>query len=347
MVKNLLLAVVSLLVCGIFLELGLRLYSAFFFPKMMVLDDKLGWKHAANVEKVFANEAGEKIRVVQNAHGHRGKFYDFKRTPEKYRILVLGDSFAEGGEVSETDLFSARLESRYPQLEVVNTGVSGYSTVQEYLYLVSAGLKFHPDRVMLLFYENDLTDNCLSYFFPFGPRPYAALDQAGIRFSEKLDPAAYRKFMLPLPFRMTLNRHSYLYYFLNSRFYYQFFWDKMQRLHAVDLAAIGEQKFEVFYRILTSIRDLLAAQRIELTVVLVPTREEVGQGFSPTLNTISEFCQQRGIEIIPLLARFQQETRGGASMYFPVDIHWTQAGHRVAAEEIGKQLRFPDSRKTR
>lgn len=346
MFKNLFLSIISLVAFCIFLELGLRLYSAFFFPKMMVLDDQLGWKHAANVAKVFTNETGAEIRIVQNAHGQRGKFYDFARTPGNDRILVLGDSFAEGGEVSEADLFSARLESRYPRLEVVNTGVSGYGTVQEYLYLVSAGWKFHPDRVLLLFYENDLTDNCLSYFFPFGPRPYAVLDQTGIHFSEKLDPAAYRKFILPLPFRLALNRYSYLYYFLNSRFYYQIFWDRMQQLHAADLAAIGEQKFEVFYRILTTMRDSLAARQIELAVVLIPTREEAAQGVSRTLDTIGEFCRKNGIAFIPLLERFHQEIRAGAGMYFPRDIHWTAAGHRVAAEEIGKHLRLPDARET-
>src|SRR5437899_11369763 len=151
--KNCLLLVVSLAICLLLLELGLRVYSAFFFPKMMVLDDKLGWKHAVNLRKTFANENGEKILVVLNAHGHRGKYYDFARHKDKYRILVLGDSFTEGVQVDEEDLFTARLEKMNPPLEVINAGVGGYGTVQEYLYLLSEGLRFNPDFVLLIFFE--------------------------------------------------------------------------------------------------------------------------------------------------------------------------------------------------
>jgi hypothetical protein len=58
---------------------------------------------------------------------------------------------------------------------------------------------------------------------------------------KKIFTAAYREFILPLPFRMTLNRHSYLYYFLNLR-YHELFFDKMQRLRLADLSRIGDEK---------------------------------------------------------------------------------------------------------
>ena len=92
------------------LELGLRAYSTFFFPKMMVLDDQLGWKHAVNVRRIFVNEYGEKALVIQNAHGRRGPLREFKRRERRFRVLVLGDSFTEGVQVSEDDLFTAQLE---------------------------------------------------------------------------------------------------------------------------------------------------------------------------------------------------------------------------------------------
>ena len=172
MVKNALVIVLSVTACAFLLEGAIRLYCAFYFPKMTVLDDKLGWRHAPNVAKTFVNEYGEKCRVVHNAHGQRGKAYGFTKPNGKYRIFVLGDSFSDG-QLNEEDLFSTRLEELNPQLEVVNAGVSGYGTVQEYLYLRSEGLRFQPDMVLLMFYENDLTDNALTYFVPFGPRPYA------------------------------------------------------------------------------------------------------------------------------------------------------------------------------
>src|SRR5262245_28459975 len=133
--KHAALFVCSLVVCLLVLEGAIRVYSAFWFPRMMQLDDQLGWKHTPNVSKEFKNELGERITVVQNAYGHRGRERPLAKSPDKYRILVLGDSFTEGVQVGEDDLFTAVLEHDDPRLEVLNTGVGGYGTVQEYLYL--------------------------------------------------------------------------------------------------------------------------------------------------------------------------------------------------------------------
>src|SRR5712691_295533 len=71
-IKNILLLIISILLCLILLESAIRVYSIFFFPRMMVLDGVLGWRHAINTKKTFMNEYGEKILVVQNANGYRG-----------------------------------------------------------------------------------------------------------------------------------------------------------------------------------------------------------------------------------------------------------------------------------
>src|SRR5262245_15424435 len=112
---------------------------------MMILDDRLGWRHAQNVSKTCTNEDSEYVPVRQNANGHRGRYYGLVKPTGKYRILVLGDSFTEGVQVKEEELFSARLEKLDDELEVMNAGVGGYGTVQEYLYLTKEGLRFHPD----------------------------------------------------------------------------------------------------------------------------------------------------------------------------------------------------------
>src|SRR5712692_9842326 len=144
----------ALVLCSLFAVLlifegGIRLYSVFWFPRMMQLDDQLGWKHTVNVHKVYVNEFGELAEVRQNQYGHRGRAYPIAKNPKKYRILVVGDSFTEGVQVGEDDLFTALLERNNPRLEVLNAGVGGYGTVQEYLYLETTGLKHNPDLVLL------------------------------------------------------------------------------------------------------------------------------------------------------------------------------------------------------
>ena len=142
---NALILVVTALVMLLLLEGATRAYSAIAFPMMRVPDAALGWRHAADREKAFVNEHGESNLTVQNANGHRGTYYSSTRTPGKFRVLVLGDSFTEGSQVAEDQLFTAHLEAARSDWEVLNTGVGSYGTVQQYLYLVSEGLDFRPD----------------------------------------------------------------------------------------------------------------------------------------------------------------------------------------------------------
>lgn len=330
----------SVFVLLVVLELGLRVYSGLFFAKMMVIDDKLGWRHAKNVSKIFKNEDSDDIAVKQNANGHRGEYYAPAKAAGKYRILVLGDSFTEGVQVNEEELFSSRLEKIDPELEVLNGGVAGYGTVQEYLYLISEGLKFSPDLVLMMFYDNDLSDNCLSSYPGFGPRPYAVWKDGDAQIVEQLDYTEFKKFVIPAPFWTFLNRHSYLYYFMNSNIYQRLFADKMRRLQRSDLERTRNcGRYEIFYKIVERTKDLLTTKGIDFGIVLIPTREDVEKGESTTQEPIVKFCRERHIGCVSLLDRFVREKTSGNRLYFSSDIHWTKTGHSVAADEINKTVK--------
>ena len=71
------------------------------------------------------------IRVVINEWGARDTRPFLRRNPGTRRILVLGGSLAWGGtRIRQEDLFTAVLEQQLPDCEVINAGVSGYSTAQ-------------------------------------------------------------------------------------------------------------------------------------------------------------------------------------------------------------------------
>src|SRR5262249_39310708 len=153
------------------------------------------------------------------------------------------------------------------------------------------GLKFHPDLVLLMFYENDLTDNGLSYYPGFGPRPYVDSHDDHLQIVTKLDSSQYEKFILPLPFRMALNNHSYFYYFANSRIYQRIFAERMKKQQQDDLEKIETKtRFQIFYSVLNRLRQLLEEERIQLDVVLIPSREDVAQGRSATADSIMSYC---------------------------------------------------------
>jgi len=85
------------------------------------------------------------------------------------RIVTIGDSFTVGYEVDAEQTFSSVLESRLRgaghNVEVLNAGVSGFSTAEECLYLERELLKYTPDVVIISFCSNDHKDNVRTGLF--------------------------------------------------------------------------------------------------------------------------------------------------------------------------------------
>ena len=108
------------------------------------------------------DRAGVPVTTTEhiNSFGCRGREPDEVDTYE-YRVLVLGDSFAQGILVEDDDIFCARLEGELLQSSgrktlVANSGVIGYSTEQEYYTLEELAPRLRPHVAVLCFYANDV-----------------------------------------------------------------------------------------------------------------------------------------------------------------------------------------------
>lgn len=95
--------------------------------------------------------------VTINAWGFRGPEWTAASPPGISRIVVLGDSTTEAFQVPFAATFTRLLEQQLNQeahgqrYEVLNLGVSGYGTGQNYLNLVHHGFRFEPKLVLLEF----------------------------------------------------------------------------------------------------------------------------------------------------------------------------------------------------
>jgi hypothetical protein len=124
---------------------------------------RFGWVLEPSVS--YVNRLPEEsVAVSHNAEGWR----DLPRAKNKddgvMRIVVLGDSFMEAFSVNFEDALPARLErlisTAERRVEVINLGVGGYSTLQEYLVFDTVGREYRPDVVVLAMYlNNDLAEN--------------------------------------------------------------------------------------------------------------------------------------------------------------------------------------------
>ena len=173
------LAVIGVALALLLLEVGVRLMGiappAEPLPPLWEPHPYLGWYHTPNSGGLWYSEYGEyQADVHINARGLRDREIGYDNPSDAYRILVLGDSFAEGLQVPLEETFGKQLETRLADaerpVEVINGGVSGWGTDQEAIFYAVEGFRYQPDLVILLvFARNDIVNN-------FGPLEVARME---------------------------------------------------------------------------------------------------------------------------------------------------------------------------
>jgi len=186
-------------------------------------DPQLGWRHVANRTVTF--QAPE-YRITErfNSRGVRGPEYSLEKGSDEYRIVVLGDSFAEGYTVDFEELFSEVLKQRLNEqerrrVEVINFGVGGYSTDQELLLFQNEGIHYHPDLVILMFHDSDVWYNAQKRYFPWrrGYKPLFCLKGDALHLTNVPVPILAEEASFQTQIQATFAHHSYLYRWIRDR----------------------------------------------------------------------------------------------------------------------------------
>ena len=164
--KNTVLILASVFFSLVVAELFLR----WFLPEDMstswqlrVPHPEFGWSLKAGVDYHYRMKT-DMVHVQHNSEGFHDSEHSFENPDGIPRIVVLGDSFMEAFSVESEETFYSQLASRLREagkpVEVINLGVGGYGTLQEYLVYMAVGRRYRPDVVVLGFYfGNDLHNN--------------------------------------------------------------------------------------------------------------------------------------------------------------------------------------------
>jgi hypothetical protein len=143
--------------------------SRFELGEAFQFDPELGWVPVPNAA-AQQTSGNRTISVRHNSLGLRERELS-DIAPD--RFLFLGDSFTYGYDAEANERFSDLLQKALPRYGIVNAGVSGYGTDQQFLLMKRFWNEISPKYVVLTFcVDNDRDDNTSSYRYRKYHKPY-------------------------------------------------------------------------------------------------------------------------------------------------------------------------------
>jgi lysophospholipase L1-like esterase len=332
---NLSLVIISTLFALVLSEITLRLmglnplYVSPERDRFWKYDSVLGWAHEPGQEGIF--ETPQFRTVVRiNENGLRDREHSYERQGDSERILVLGDSFAWGYGVEESERFSQLLEKSL-DVEVINAGVSGYSTDQELLWYKSEGTKYETDLVILVLAGIDVGDNDQQLVNTIYYKPKFVIEEG------ELVPTGYPvpKTSLQGKIIYSLSQRSALAYFLVQRYFdllSVYGKIKVNSDHANSPAAGTSAKSEPFKLTIALIDEMKKIAELRKAKFMIVATDRWWN--SPSRETYKDFInalQNEGFLVLDVesMPGFDAE-----EMLIPNDGHWNQSGHEFVAEKI-------------
>ena len=133
------------------------------------LDENMGWVPLSNAA-ISVRSAEYHSMFRSNSEGYRNQ-RDYNHEDEI--IVLIGDSFVQGCEVNDNELFSFILEKE-TGINILNAGVMGYGPDQEYFMMNKIISEYNNIKhIFVFFYINDLKDllsNNINTDFPKKPK---------------------------------------------------------------------------------------------------------------------------------------------------------------------------------
>lgn len=333
---NLSLLLISILVALFVSEIALRVmgFTALYVSperdRFWKYDSLLGWAHQPGQEGVFETPQFRSV-VRINEKGLRDRSHPYERQGDTQRILVLGDSFAWGYGVEESERFSQQLEESLGA-EVINAGVSGYSTDQELLWYQNEGIKYETDLVILVIAGNDVGDNDRLLVNTIYYKPKFIIEEG------QLVPTGH-----PVPktstqgrFIYSLSQRSALAYFLIQR-YFDFLslyarFKNSDRPHAsapVSSLNAEREPFELTVALIDEMKKIAESNKANFLIVTTDRWWNY-----PAADSYEDFVvllESKGFLVLDVesMPGFDPD-----KMLIPDDGHWNKMGHEFVAEKI-------------
>lgn len=376
LLPKLALALFALLLPLLLLELALRLFGPILpgFYRTgtdLVVHPLYGHFHQPNVvvwRRTPEFVAEERI----NSQGLRERELPYDKPAATRRILVLGDSYVEAVQVDARQTVTTRLEAALGgdgKTEVINAGVGGFGTGQEWLYFRQEGYRYQPDVVAVVFFiGNDVRNNSpkLDNDARLRTEPYFGLAPDGsptrleVTSKGKPPPAG------PLdPVRPWL-RTSLLFNVFETGVLEKlgqddeaddiYTWSRNEEVYQARSSRDWDEAWAVTGALLGALKADVEARGARLVLVAAPSDLQVRTDDWDRLlrskkfqardydlekpnRLLADFAAKLGLPLVDLLPEFRRaESESAGGLFFRQNRHWTPDGHAVAARIIGAEL---------
>ena len=192
----------------------------------------IGYTFIPNVRVRVPHERGA-CTVQTNSDGLRAsRDYSYRKPPAVFRILLFGDSFTAGDGVNNDERFGDLLEKSLPDAEVINFGLPGSGTDQQYLLYEQKGCRYECDLLLVCPLVENIRRN-MAMFRPsverissevfWVPKPMYELENGGLKlYNVPVPRERFRTDQVPPGMRELFDRGGRfprLREFVNSRLY--------------------------------------------------------------------------------------------------------------------------------
>ena len=148
-----------LLILGsIFFSFGVLEITLKYIPSNLAQEAPLWIPYEQKMVNIRINQVHQ-AKARQNRHGFNDQDHPLRQAPGLTRIAVLGDSFIWGVGVEDRVIWTHKLERLLNQgglkAEILHWGKPGWSTLDQYRFLKSEGIRYDFDLLVIGFVVND------------------------------------------------------------------------------------------------------------------------------------------------------------------------------------------------
>ena len=259
-------------------------------------------------------------RCGANSQGYFDAEHSFVKPKDVFRIVIIGDSIAQGQGVGREESFGRVLEKKLnavqnkKKVEVIILALTGYSTSQELILLREQAFRYDPDMILWSYVLND----------PAHPFFHDANGELG------------RYFYKP---------RSYLLHYVSARFF-----NARERMRWKALHSEG-MEFHVFLNTvywdevkadLGAIGKVSKKKKIPVLFVIHPVFKKDGMFDRYPLTAVHEKLKEyvllQGLRPLDLLETYQGYRSEQLNLSSEDPWHPNAKGHEVAAEAISEAV---------